>query len=664
MVRTPKKDRIIRQKGKLIMKRFFVFILALLMLLGAFASCGSETPSGVPGSSAGDTSGNEASQTLEPITDVPDTADLFEGAEPLPADLVIPEAVKSADGTVIGTIVVPAGADATETTAAEELRFHIQKVTGAELPIVGRPGEEYGSLIVCSPASFPAVGELFPDDIAWLADTGDPEAGARWCSDGFAIRTLGKDIYIFGNISRGALNGAYDWIEENLGVLWVRADEDLGLIYEEQPEVTVLKTDYREKSPFEIRGWIPGWSSTSTALMWSRNKLNFNSANALHAVPVGGYIKSLLQGSPLYDPEETEYWNTDEEGNRLSPSASPHVNFMSEKTVEVIAAACVEQLKSGYYAAFVGEEDNVPYPHQVPEENEPFEYAPGQFVEFGDENYLSTVFMTFINKVARKVKETIPDGKIGTYVYGVANCPPACEIEDNVILYDAVIKEDMCNPLDSDVTRGKPMEYALTRYGDWLRTYAEKTKNISMYNYYGCWKASNRVTRPIWDRIQADFQHYVSLGLIGVSSEGVGDTPGKWDWADPDDQLFPSHGWDLNGMIYWIYSKLAWNPWEDVSALIVDYCDKVYGDASGYMQDYYRLIKEGWDSGTATYRAEINHHTTPYVYYKYFVKDSGKAHEMLDALNLAYDAVSGPMKEVIGYMRDTFTSNMNAFRKW
>ncbi len=218
------------------MKRFLILLLALILSLGTLVSCGAADPSDVPGSSEGNSSGNEASQTLEPITEVPDTADPFEGANPLPADLEIPEAVKIADGTVIGTIVLPAGSDATETTAAEELRYHIQKVTGADLPVVGRPGEDYGSLIVCSPASLPAIAELFPDDLAWLADTGDPEAGARWGSDGFAIRTLGKDIYIFGNVTRGTLNGAYDWIEENLGVLWVRADEELGLLYDEQPE--------------------------------------------------------------------------------------------------------------------------------------------------------------------------------------------------------------------------------------------------------------------------------------------------------------------------------------------------------------------------------------------------------------------------------------------
>ena len=246
----------------------------------------------------------------------------------------------------------------------------------------------------------------------------------------------------------------------------------------------------------------------------------------------------------------------------------------------------------------------------------------------------------------------------------MAACPPACGIDENVLIVDAVIKEDMCNPLDSDVTREKPIEYALTRYGDWLKEYAEKTRSIAMYNYYGCWKANNQYTRPIWNRMQADLQHYADLGLFGLWSEGVGDGPGYWGWADPDDQMYPSHGWDLNGMTYWLYSKLAWNPWEDVDALIRLYCDRVYGDASPYIQEYFRLLKQGWDEGAGTYRQEINQHTIPYTYYKVFVKATGIGRAAVDALNQAYDAASGHWQTVIGYMRDTFVRNMNAFRSW
>ena len=645
------------------MKRLFSLILCTMFLLGALASCGAETPAEVPGSSSGENAGSEASQTLEPITEAPET-DPFEGAEPLPADLTVPENVRQPDGTVIGTIVLPAGADENETTAAEELRYHIQKVTGADLPVVGRPGEEYGSLIVCTPASLPAISELFPDDLAWLADTGDPEAGSRWCSDGFAIRTLGRDIYIIGNVSRGALNGAYDWIEENLGVLWVRADEELGLLYDEQPEVTVSNTDYREKSPFEIRGWVKAFDSWETQLMQSRNKMNFAAANHTGYIYVGGYLKNLLQSSPVYDPEETEYWNTDDQGNRMTAETSVQINFWSEKCVEVVARACVYQLETGCAYAFVGEEDLRDVPRCYPDDTLPFEYEPGKFVQPDAENYVSTVFYTFVNRVAKRVAELYPGGKVSTYVYLVGPMPPECGIEDNVLLFDAVIDEDMTYPILSQEIKAKKLQPYQLSYCDWVPGFSEKTKHITMYNYYGCSIASAQFTRALWGRIQTDFQGYVELGLEGVTSEGIGDTPSPWLYADAHDMEWARHGWDMNGLTYWLYGKLAWNPWEDVDALIRTYCDRFYGEASEAMQAYYAAMKQGWDAAAPEFKRAVEHMTHQQKYYISFVKNAGVGHPAYDALEEAYEKASGPVKDVIGYMKNTFYQNMSSFQNW
>ena len=53
----------------------------------------------------------------------------------------------------------------------------------------------------------------------------------------------------------------------------------------------------------------------------------------------------------------------------------------------------------------------------------------------------------------------------------------------------------------------------------------------------------------------------------------------------------------MNILSMWLYYKLCWNPYEDLDALIVEFCDKVYGDASPYMQEYYDLLEVGWKNG-------------------------------------------------------------------
>ncbi|MBO4229535.1 MAG: hypothetical protein J5938_04200, partial [Clostridia bacterium] len=189
------------------MKKTISILLALLMLIPLLISCG-ETPADNPGPS----SDAEGTSGIEPATSPvsePET-DPFEGGDPLPEDLSLPSCLKTKDGAVLGTIVLPKAAesDAVLAFAAQDLQYHLKKVLGADFAIVSRPGEGYGSIILATPAILPAVAEMFADDIAWLADLGSKETG-KWGSDGFAIRQSGDDIYVIGNTSKGAMNGVY-----------------------------------------------------------------------------------------------------------------------------------------------------------------------------------------------------------------------------------------------------------------------------------------------------------------------------------------------------------------------------------------------------------------------------------------------------------------------
>ncbi|MBQ4290998.1 MAG: DUF4838 domain-containing protein, partial [Clostridia bacterium] len=645
------------------MPKWFSALLAALLLLPLLISCGSDTPAEVPGSS-GEDSGSEVSQTLEPITDEPET-DPFEGAEPLPADLSVPDNVRLPDGTVIGTIVLPAGSDGNEATAAEELRYHIRKVTGADLPVVGRPGEGYGSLIVCTPASLPAVTELFAEDIAWLSDLGSAESGSRFGSDGFSIRSVGKDVYILGNTSRGTLNGAYDLLEENFGILWVRADEDLGTVYETMPEAVISKTDYREKSPFEYRGWnlcglVPRDESTMPAALrlCSRNKENSVGASVTdpYYLPFGHTIKDVLLSSPVYDPEETEYWATDEAGNPMSAEESPQPNPFSEKTVEALAASVIQIMQTrGTRKVFLGAEDNEGT-RFAPWDTQPFEYAPGPIVNPEDENYYSTVIHTMIGKVARIVRETVPDGLVGTWAYWIEVIPPACEIEDNVYIMFAPLWEDMCYPICDPGVKVKNCRDHVKRYCDWIEEWSRKTDKLTVYNYYGCSRTAAYAERPIWKRIQKDLQDYVRLGIIGLNPEGVPDAAGEHVWYPELGMDGGYRFWEMNALTFWLYGKLSWNPYEDLDALIDQFCEKVYGPAGEAMREYYRVLSDSWETTSKTYRLTVEHAEPRLAqdYVRVFIYKPGIGHAVIDALDLALERAEEPMKDIIGEIRESY----------
>jgi hypothetical protein len=236
-----------------------------------------------------------------------------------------------------------------------------------------------------------------------------------------------------------------------------------------------------------------------------------------------------------------------------------------------------------------------------PEDTEPFEYAPGQFVYPTDADYYNTVYYTFLNKIAKQVSEKYPDVMINTYAYYQTMIPPRCELEDNIEIVFCFIHEDLTQPNIKDAVGMYP-EMEAAAFKGWL----EKTRNIISYSYYGCYLPSGWYERPTWYRIQNDFQYFAELGLTGVQPDIYKDDASLeyyleklWDFDRGDI-------WAMNILTHWLVFKLAWNPYEDGDTLIAEFCDKVYGDASPYMQEYYRLLKMGWDDGCQYHASQFN----------------------------------------------------------
>ena len=641
------------------MRKLICLILCTILLLPLFCACG--------------TTGGEDPLPVE--TEInPDENDWFDGSDPLPSDLTIPDAVRLSDGTVLGTIVVSASADETERFAAEELRIHIQKVTGADLPVVNRTGKGYGSLILGTPDSLPFLSELFPDDLAWLSTVYEEETGKHWGSDGFAVRRSGDHLFLFGAESRGTLNAVYDLLEDGFGILWIRENEDLGTVYEPQQEVTLAKTDYREKSPFQIRGWhlLDLWPETlSPYKMLSRNRLNLISPGSKnrqlgeigvsYRIGINGNLKWHVLNSPLYDPEETEYWCTNAQGEALSPEESPQVNFWSEKTADVIAAAAVSVIQqNGFTLYFIGAEDTdrgfaLPYSRQ------PYEYAPGLTVDPIDKNYISTVYHSFFNQIARKVAESCPDCLIGTYAYTFTQRPPACDIEPNRLIVYATTDESMTEPFCMPPSTEKHQGMNNADNYAWVTEWNEKTDHLLMYNYYGCSEAGCVYERSILERMQDDLQHYAEDGIWGLTPEGVLDMDGFWAWYTGPEEDSLRHNWDMNLLTYWAYSKLAWDPYLDLNELVEDFCRKVYGDAAPYMLEYHRLLKEGWDKGNENGPVKMNVNYKAEAFYQTFVIGPGIGQQLIDSLNQAYEAANDIQKQRISYVRDTVTEWVNRY---
>ncbi len=662
------------------MKRTLSLILAALLLAFSLTACGEGTPKETEKGTDTIVTETKAPETSTPETNAPAT-DSVETEAPAPT-YSYDTSLITENGAAKAHIVVPNGtsdgADELLGYAAQELNYHIKLVSGVDVTVTNAAGHDSLPIIIATPDTLPELEELFPEDLAWLRDLGNPDEDVRWGDDGFAIRQHDGKFYIFGATARGALNGVYDFIEDNMGVLWIRANEEIGLICDEMPTVEIVKADYREKSPFQIRGWTyeNNLSMSSTEVFYSRNKLNtapirplqFNESYPYDAIGMEPFITNhnitwWLTNSPSFDPECTEYWSTDVDGNHVSQEDSEQVNIWSDLVMQCIAdhvLQFIEAYSDHKDFTYIGIcMEDMEDPNVYPEKILPFEYAPGQFVDPDATNFIPTVYFTMLNKIAKIVGEKYPDVIFHTYVYDVNIVPPACDLEPNVYATICPINEDLL------ANFGESEKDLTILEADAMRGWLEKTPNAQVYNYYGCFTAAPLFERPIWDRIRSDLQMYAEHGFNGLMPEGVKDTTGGH-MRDPvfriinetrRPYLMNQNAWNMNAMTYWLYSKLAWNPNEDVDALIQYYCDKVYGDAADEMLAYYELLEAVWNEGRELMAAEYNCYyewnTTPDAYWLYFFDielDEGYALDLLrDALHKAYDAADEKGKEHLKY---------------
>jgi hypothetical protein len=299
-----------------------------------------------------------------------------------------------------------------------------------------------------------------------------------------------------------------------------------------------------------------------------------------------------------------------------------------------------------------------------PEQTLPFEYAPGQFVNPDDADYLSTVYFTFINRIARQVKEKYPDIYVNTWAYQFAETPPRCDLEDNILVQLCLIEEDVSQPLDEPTGEKHQMNF------NNLSLWIEKTPNIIPLNYHFCSKMTFAYERPIWDRMQGDFLYYAEHGLMGAMATHIGDLDRGF-WFDEHGNLgrhsvyTQSDAWAMNTLSSWLYAKLAWDPMAEVDALIKEFCDKCYGDASSYMQEYYSLLEGCWHLGkesevqTPTMRVEIPWATALETYIDSFIDNydlqdqyGDVPERLMTALNNAWDAADDLEKERIRRLKE------------
>jgi hypothetical protein len=482
------------------------------------------------------------------------------------------------NGKAQGGISVPANATGPLQLASSELKHWLKEITGADFTI--SPTNPAGNQPQILLGSQYAAGK-FDADLAALKNT-----------DGFAVRTQGNQIYIFGATEKGTLNGVFRFLENNTDIIWARPRKEFGTIHGNTPNLDIVWANDRIIPATRLRGWSTNLGLRPFHEIWAnRNGGNYpkggggvksdleQRTSAGNYVEFGGghNISGFLgdnpaQFYPTIDgavPEKFNIW-------KHQP------NFTAPGLAETVATSVLKYINEKgpkhLDCININIEDNWGLSTDA-KSLEPIKLPDGTMLPSTDETFRSTQYFLFLNDVARRIKKERPGLMVGTYAYFFTAVPPKIKLEDNIRVYFCpYVRKDQRTPLYSPIN-----DVWWTRLNLW----AKATPNVVIREYYGILNGF----RPLAEVVAADVTAYSKLGVKEYTAE-----------LNPDEQMFTSDNmmrgggdeWDFMAMEFWVIQRLYWDPTQDVEQLRKYYLRRTYREAAPAMEKFFGTIRANW----------------------------------------------------------------------
>lgn len=474
-------------------------------------------------------------------------------------------------------------------TAVKELNKYIKEITGVELPVRG--GWEYLSRktgknkIVIGKHQIPLKGNypVNPKFEAALA-----KLSGR---DGYAIMTDEKYpdcIFIFGQKDKGALNGVFAFLENNTDIIWARPDEKLGTVFTPSPGELSAVWGKDVVSVPDTRG--RGWNGYVDTEWMSHNRCNiFNCGGGgeiswmnpkktrygvLYTRHLGGHnIFHFLRGAPSV----AGYRAVLEDGvtQMGQPGLLTNPCFSSDRLVDLVASnvLCTARVMPDDTDKIYINTQDTWNQCLCPGCRAPIKGDDGVVVKFGEEDFRSTQFWRFMNKVIEKVHLEMPEVKIVSLAYFPSVPVPHVDINPSIHPeFAPYVRHNDKRPLYAPENR------------KWLRLlmdWSKKSKEIETYDYYGLGLG---FPRPIAEARAWDFA-VTAPYVVGWTSEypAYGDVEKKCKAV-----------WDVSAIEYWTLTRLCWDPRQNVEYLRKYFIRRAFREAAPEIERIYGMIREAW----------------------------------------------------------------------
>ncbi len=452
------------------------------------------------------------------------------------------------DGRSEHRIVLGTNASPSETFAAEELQTHVKACTGVELPIVvGTPtGDE--------PIIAVGFGEA-------TADANKMDKMLELLGEqGFVLRTSGQNVVIAGGPQAGTLYGVYEFLEDYLGVRWYQKDVT---VTPKTKNVTFPAIHRVEKPAFKIRD-VSYRMLRRDPVHYVRMRLNRNGQLKDHPQGKGFSFRgtchsyfSYVRPGEFFD-EHPEYFS-EIGGERFR--AETQLCLTNPDLLDIVTQRMLERMKAD------------PHHDQYNfSQMDYYNYCECDKCTAVNKKYgtLGGTQFWFVNKLAERTSKVYPDKLIGTLAYMYTEEPPkGMTMHENV----AVWLCHMFPSCDSHPVRTCPLNADYKRRA---LAWSKICKHLYIWHYIVDF-AHYYNPFPNFRAFADDLKLYKELGVESIYLQAMGHSGG---------------GGEFSHLRGYLAAKLAWNPDEDLDALIRDFVHGYYGPAGEYIHEYITMLHD------------------------------------------------------------------------
>ncbi|MBN1275240.1 DUF4838 domain-containing protein [Candidatus Woesearchaeota archaeon] len=514
------------------------------------------------------------------------------------------------DGVAQADIVISPEAPNLVAMAADELQLHVERMTGASLPINNVPSQDYGFHVYigrstytdalgvtdesCQYGSYKKVsGDDYlvllgnddlqsvsgPHSVRWSSETAtvleewDDITGEYW---GTPYQTYYKDHdpdhEIWETDGRGTMNAVVGFLYDQ-GVRWYYPGE-IGTIIPDKQDIFVETMDEHVRPDFAMRQLYEYYNHFNMA---SEDELYWQLHLQLHKGDdvIGrshGHGISLVTGRDEVKQAHPEYYAI--WGGELMNGDNQKEDLCSQALLEE-NVAFVRKFFDVYgdVGVSVMPSDGFTYASERTDECKAQETR-----ERGYEGWLSDYVFEYVNNVAWEVYETHPDKIITCDAYTTYLLPPTSlskPIAPNLHIIMARWRAWFTTPERRDFYRQVT--------DDWLEILP--SNQVYVWDYY----LHNRLDRAT-ESYPAVFPQIISEDLKYLKGKSGGEyIEILKNWG----------GWNLdydpyaaNALNVWVTARLYWDADQDVDLLLEEYYDLYYGPAADQMQAFVKYAEE------------------------------------------------------------------------